>query len=528
MSLLRNFATVGGATMTSRVLGFLRDALLAAIVGAGPAADAFVVAFRLPNLFRRLFAEGAFNSAFVPLFGRAVEEEGEDGARRFAGEIGAALLFALLILTALAEIFMPAVVWALAPGFISDPEKFDLTVLMSRIAFPYLIFMSMLAFLAGILNTYQRFAAAAFAPVMLNVVMVLVLIGIAFSGITDDRTTGMILVAGVSVAGIVQLAVVLWDLKKLGFRIPLKRPRMTKSVKRLLALGLPGVVAGGVTQINIVAGQVIASLQDGANALLYYADRLYQLPLGVIGIAVGVVLLPSLTRQLRSGQDAAYHRSLNQAMEFSLALTLPAAVALAVIPDEIVAVLFQRGKFDEAAVAGTAAALAAFSFGLPAFVLNKVFSPGYFAREDTRTPMWFAAIGMVVNVALSLALFPVFAHVGIALATTIAGWVNTALLGIVLMKRGHFVPDLAVLRRTLLILGASVLMGVVIHYGAEALAAYLTAPMLAVRFLALAVLVGLGMVAFAVLVQLTGAVDLVKWAKSLKQRNTPPPSEAAD
>ncbi|MEP2181262.1 murein biosynthesis integral membrane protein MurJ, partial [Roseibium sp.] len=502
MSLLKNFATVGGATMASRLLGFVRDTLLAAAVGTGPVADAFVVAFRLPNLFRRLFAEGAFNSAFIPLFGRAVEEEGDDAARKFAGEIGAGLLFCLLVLTALAQIFMPAVVWALAPGFVDDALKYDLTVLMSRIAFPYLVFMSMLAFIGGILNTYQRFAAAAFAPVMLNVVMSLVLGGVILSGVEDPYTLGVILTVGVTVAGIFQLAVVLWDLKRLGFRIPIYRPRYTKSVKRLLALGVPGVIAGGVTQINVAVGQVIASLQDGANALLYYADRLYQLPLGVIGIAIGVVLLPSLTRQLRAGHEDQYQHSLNNALEFSLVLTLPSAVALAVVPHEIVSVLFERGRFDALATEGTAAALAAFAFGLPAFVLNKVFSPGYFAREDTKTPMWFAGIGMAVNVALSLAFFPFLQHVGIALATTVAGWVNTGLLVIVLWRRGHFTPDLTVLRKLALILLASCLMGVVIHFAAIGLAPWISGSNLLVRVAGLAALVATGAIVFAVFAQL--------------------------
>ncbi|MTI01162.1 murein biosynthesis integral membrane protein MurJ [Roseibium sp. RKSG952] len=520
MSLLKNFATVGGATMTSRVLGFVRDLLLAAAVGTGPVADAFVVAFRLPNLFRRLFAEGAFNSAFIPLFGRALEEDGEPGARKFAGEIGSALMFCLLVLTALAQIFMPAVVWALAPGFLAEPEKFDLTVMMARIAFPYLIFMSLLAFIGGILNTYQRFAAAAFAPVMLNVVMSAVLGVVLFLGIEDHTTLGIILTLGVAVGGVVQLAVVLVDLKRLGFSIPRLRPRYTKSAKRLLVLGVPGVLAGGVTQINIVVGQIIASLQDGANSMLYYADRLYQLPLGVIGIAIGVVLLPSLTRQLRAGQNDQYQRSLNNALEFSLVLTLPAAVALAVIPDEIVSVLFERGEFRSEAVSGTAAALAAFAIGLPAFVLNKVFSPGYFAREDTKTPMKFAFVGMLVNVALSVALFPVFKHVGIAMATAIAGWVNTGLLVIVLWRRGHFTPDARVIRKIGLILLSSILMGAVIDFAARWMSPYLAHRDLVVNGPALVILVALGMLVFAVLVQMTGASNLISHVKSLKRRNS--------
>jgi len=520
MSLVRNFATVGGATLLSRLLGFIRDVLLAAVVGAGPVADAFVVAFRLPNLFRRLFAEGAFNSAFIPLFGRTVEEEGDEGAKKFAGEVGSALLFCLLVLTALAQIFMPAVVWALAPGFLEDPEKFNLTVMMSRIAFPYLVFMSLLAFVAGILNTYQRFAAAAFAPVMLNVVMTAVLGTVLFIGVQDSTLLGIILTVGVTVGGVVQFLVVVIDLKRLGFRIPVFRPRYTKSAKRLLALGIPGVIAGGVTQINIAVGQIIASLQDGANALLYFADRLYQLPLGVIGIAIGVVLLPSLTRQLRSGHMVAYQHSLNRALEFSLVLTLPAAVALAVIPHEIVSVLFQRVRFDAAAVQGTAAALTAFAFGLPAFVLNKVFSPGYFSREDTKTPMIFAAIGMVVNVVLSIALFPFLKHVGIALATSLAGWVNTGLLIVVLWRRGHFAPDIALLRRLVLVFLASLLMGAVLHFAALLLAPWLTDTWLAVRAAGLALLVVLGMAVFAVFTQISGGADLTGMLKALTRRNT--------
>ncbi len=520
MSLVRNFATVGGATLMSRLLGFVRDVLLAAVVGAGPVADAFVVAFRLPNLFRRLFAEGAFNSAFIPLFGRAVEEEGDEGAKRFAGEIAAALLFCLLALTALAQIFMPFVVWALAPGYLEDPDKYELTVLMSRIAFPYLIFMSLLAFVGGILNTYQRFAAAAFAPVMLNVVMSLVLGGVLLVGVDDNTTLGIILTVGITVGGVVQLMVVIIDLKRLGFRIPVFRPRFTKSARRLLALGIPGVIAGGVTQINIAVGQIIASMQEGANALLYFADRLYQLPLGVIGIAIGVVLLPSLTRQLRAGETAAYQHSLNRALEFSLVLTLPAAVALAVVPHEIVSVLFQRMRFDADAVDGTAAALTAFAFGLPAFVLNKVFSPGYFAREDTKTPMKFAAVGMVVNVGLSIALFPWLMHVGIALATTLAGWVNTGLLIVVLWKRGHFAPDVTLLRRLVLVLAASLLMGVAVHFAAVLLAPYLSDGWLLVRAASLALLVLIGIVAFALMTQLSGGADLLSMMKALRRRNT--------
>lgn len=519
MSLLRNFATVGSATMSSRLLGFLRDVMIAAFVGTGPVADAFFVAFRLPNLFRRLFAEGAFNSAFIPLFARALEEGGEHGARKFAGEILAAFFWTLVAITAIAEIAMPLLVMVLAPGFLADPEKFDLAVLLSRITFPYLACMSLVAFLSGVLNTFRRFAAAALAPVVLNVVMIAVLALIGVSGLVPGTLMGAVMAGGVMLAGIAQLALLVLAVRHLGFSMPMKRPRLTQSVKRLWWLGVPGIVAGGVTQINIVVGTIIASTQAGAVSYLYYADRIYQLPLGVVGIAIGVVLLPDLARQLRSGrEDIALHTQ-NRAMEFALALTLPATVALMVIPSVIIAVLFQRGAFDASDTQATTAALAAYAVGLPAFVLNKVVSPGFFAREDTRTPMWFAGAGMAVNVVGALALAPFLAHVGIALATSLAGWVNTGLLGVTLWRRGHFRFDEGARKRLPLLLVASILMGAVLYGGALALAGPLAAPLLAMRIAALFVLVVVGMAAFALFVQLTGAVDLKGYmARGLRRK----------
>lgn len=521
MSLLRNFATVGGATMLSRVLGFLRDVMIAAFAGAGPVADAFFVAFRLPNLFRRLFAEGAFNSAFVPLFARALEEEGEAGARRFATEVLAAMFWTLLALSLFALAGMAGLVYLLAPGFAADPDKFDLAVLLSRITFPYLLCMSLVAFLSGILNTYRRFAAAAFAPVVLNLVMIAVLVGIWASGLEAGPTLGVVLATGVLVAGIAQLALLLGAVRRLGFRVPLRRARLTPSVRRLWKLGVPGVIAGGITQINIAVGTIIASAQAGAVSYLYYADRIYQLPLGVVGIAIGVVLLPDLARALRSGAATAGAEAndrLNRALEFALALTLPATVALLVVPAPIVSVLFERGAFGPEAAAATTAALVAFAVGLPAFVLNKVFSPAFFAREDTVTPMWFAGVGMVVNVAGALALAPALGHVGIALATSLAGWVNTGLLAAVLWRRGHFRLDARALRRLPLLALASVLMGAGLILGAAVLAPWLGEGGTLLRFLALALLVAVGMALFALFVQVTGAVDLRGYLRRIRDR----------
>lgn len=441
MSMLRNFATVGGATASSRLLGFMRDMLIAAALGTGPVADAFVVAFRFPNLFRRLFAEGAFNAAFIPLFSRTLEGEGRARAARFAGEAATVLLLILLLLTAVFEIAMPVLMLGLAPGFVTDPAKFDLTVLLTRIAFPYLTLVSLLALISGVLNGLGRFAAAAFAPTLLNVVLIGVLLIILAMGWANTRQAGIALTIGTVIGGIAQLAMVWIALRRANFSIPLLRPRLTPAVHRLVSLAVPGLIAGGVTQINIVVGTMIASLSAGAVSYLYYADRLYQLPLGIVGVAIGVVLLPDISRRLRANDVAGTLHAQNRAIEFSLLLTLPAAAALIIIPAEIIAALFQRGAFAAADTAQTAPAVMAFAAGLPAFVLNKVFSPAFFAREDTRTPMRYAIIGVVINVVLSLALFPFFAHIGIALASTIAGWVNTALLARALLRDHALVVD---------------------------------------------------------------------------------------
>jgi putative peptidoglycan lipid II flippase len=507
MSLLKNFATVGAATASSRILGFVRDIFIAAALGAGPVADAFFVAFRFPNLFRRLFAEGAFNSAFIPLFAKSLEGEGEAAAKRFGEEALSGLLTVLLIVTAVAEIAMPLLMLIMAPGFLSDPEKFDLTVFLTRIAFPYLAMVSLVALYSGVLNARGRFAAAAFAPALLNVVLIAALILIFELGYENHPSAGIVLAWATLLGGVLQLAVVAIAASRVGMFLKFRRPRLTPGVRRLIRLGIPGVLAGGITQINIVIGTMIASLAPSAVSWLYYADRVYQLPLGIVGVAIGVVLLPDLARQLRSGRiDVADHTQ-NRALEFAMALTLPAAIALFVMAAPVVAVLFQRGNFDASDTTATASALAAFATGLPAFVLIKVFSPGFFAREDTRTPMWFAGISVAVNIAVSLALFPFLEHVGIAIATTLSGWVNTVLLAVVLHRRGQFKADEGLRKRLPLLLLASVLMGLCL-YGAQ----WLIAPLLAEpgslpAILAVGALVIGGVAAFVLFCQATGAAD---------------------
>ncbi len=524
MKLYRAFATVGGLTMVSRILGFGRDILIAAGLGTGMVADAFVVAFRLPNLFRRLFGEGAFNSAFVPLFSKKLEGEGPAAAQSFAADALAGLLFVLLVLTAVAEIAMPWLVMAIAPGFVSDPAKFDLTVLLTRIAFPYLLCLSLVALLSGVLNSVGRFTAAAAAPILLNIVLIAAL-GVAFAlGLQNSPQAGVVLCWGVAVAGVAQLVMLALAAKREGMGVGLVRPRLTPDVRRLVSLGVPGLISGGITQINIVVGTIIASLQAGAASYLYYADRVYQLPLGIVGVAIGVVLLPDLARKLRAGAEAEVLESQNRALEFALFLTLPASVALAVVAEPIIRVLYERGAFTPEATTATAWALAAFAWGLPAFVMQKVFQPAFFAREDTKTPMRFATVNLIVNVVGSVLLFFVFQglgispHIGIALATTIAGWVNAVLLWAALVKRGHFVADAALYRRLTWIVVASLAMGLVVWLLADAIAPWLVKPQpTAVRFVALAALVTAGMLSYFTLVHLTGAVNLMALARRLKR-----------
>lgn len=509
MSLLRNFATVGGATLSSRLLGFVRDILMAAALGTGPVADAFVVAFRFPNLFRRLFAEGAFNSAFVPLFARTLEGEGQEEARAFAQEAMAGLLTVLALVSALAMIAMPVLMLVLAPGFVGDEAKFDLTVFLTRITFPYLTLVSILALVSGVLNGLGRFAAAAFAPTLLNVVLIIVLWVALGAGFAGQDEAGMLLAIGVVIGGFAQLALVWADLHRARYALNLVRPRWSPRMKRLVQLGVPGVIAGGITQINIVVGTMIASLQAGAVSLLYYADRLYQLPLGVVGIAIGVVLLPELSRRLKAGDEAGVKVASARSLEFAMLLTLPSAVALATIAPELVSVLFERGAFDETARVGTAAALQAFAIGLPSFVLIKVFSPAFFAREDTKTPMLIGGVSVAVNIAISLALFPSIGHVGIAFATSVSGWVNACILYVVMVRRGYWHVERALLIKVLLLLLCALVMGALLWALSGQLAPWLAIEThLPVRIGALGLLIVAGIISFFGLAHLSGAAKL--------------------
>ena len=414
--LVRGFLSVGIWTLISRVSGFVRDILMAAWLGTGAMAEAFLIALSLPNMFRRFFAEGAFNTAFVPMFSKKLEDREE--ARRFAAEAFSGLFMVVLILSALAMIFMPVLVWLMASGFAGD-ERFELAVEYGRITFPYILLISLASMVSGVLNANSRFTAAAAAPVLLNLLFIVAM----YLGRWQGWDLGLTLAWATPITGIAQLGLVWWDAHRTGWTFVPQRPRLSPDMRRLLAVALPAAFAGGVVQINLLVGRQVGSQFEGAIGWLSYSDRLYQLPLGVVGAAVAVVLLPELARRLRADDHIGGQSAYNRATEFGLFLTLPAAFAIAVIAQPMVSTLFERGQFTAHDTIMTSRALVVYALGLPAFVLQKILQPLYFAREDTKTPFRYALISMVVNAAVAFGLMPFFGFLAAALGTTIAAWV---------------------------------------------------------------------------------------------------------
>lgn len=512
--MLRGILTVGGWTMASRLLGFARDMLIAALLGAGPVADAFFVALKLPNLFRRLFGEGAFNAAFVPAFSGMLASEGRQAARDFAVETFGVMAFWLGGLTVLGEIFMPQLMAVLAPGFEGDPAKFALAVELSRITFPYLILICLAALVSGVLNGADRFTAASASYVLFNVVSIAFMIWLT----PYVPTVGHALAWGVTASGVAQLALLMWASARAGMGLRLPRPRLTPRVRVLLRRMAPGLVGAGVTQLNLAVDVIIASLLPaGSVSLLYYADRVNQLPLGVIGTAVGTALLPLLSRQVRAGEAAAASHTMNRALEYALLLTLPAALALAVTARPVIAVLFGRGAFSAASVTGSAHALAAYAIGLPAFVVVKVLAPGFFARADTATPVKIGVASVLLNLALNLALMRPLQQVGPALATSLAAIFNVVCLAHVLRRRGYLALDGQLRLRLPRILAAACLMAVVLWVGERAIYAPLDRSG-TLRAAGLALLISLGMAAYFGAGQALGAFDLREFGTTLLRR----------
>jgi len=508
MNLYKNFFSVGSMTLLSRVLGFVRDIMIAGLLGTSMAADAFFAAFRFPNLFRRLFAEGAFNAAFIPMFAGVLEQKGEAEARRFSARIISWLALFLALVLVVTEIFMPQIMAKFVPGFVADEEKFKFTILLARICFPYLALMSIMSAYGAMLNGLGKFLAAAFAPVMLNIVLIAIL-GFLVFFITDKTGGAVLLSLGVIVGGFAQVAIVIWALYKTGMFPDMQWPAFDRDIGKFFKLALPVMFSGGITQINIFVGTIIASGATSAISYLYYADRLYQLPLGIIGIAIGVVLLPELSRHLKGNRPKMAALAQEKSLFLSMMLGIPASVALFVLAKPIVQILFERGAFDAAATLATASALGAFSLGLPAFVLIKVFQPGFFARHDTLTPTILAAISVLINIGISLLLFPALAQTAIAIATSIAAWFNALFLLGILAKRGHFSMQGKVLRKHVLIICASLLMLGILLVSRDFFALILdnsAAPVMQIGILAL--IIGVGMVFYFAILHLFRIINM--------------------
>lgn len=519
MSLVKNVGTIGGLTAISRVFGFVRDILLARVMGAGGVADAWQLAFQLPNLFRRLFAEGAFASAFVPLFNRHMTD-GEHEGKKFASEILAVLLPILVLFGALFMIAMPWILWAFANEELrGDARTYEIGVTMARIAFPYLLFMSLASLVAAVLNSLSRFAAAAAAPIILNMCMVGALIyGMTLPGGEPSREmTGLALAISVSLSGLLQLLWLIWWMHRGGFRIPLSRPRLTRRVKEMGILIVPAVFGAGVYQISrFVDLAFMRGLPDGSLTHMAMADRWNQLPLGIIGIALGTAILPALSRMVARDEHDEVRRLQSNAVELSMLLTVPAAVALFFTGTAIVRVFMQGGQFTPEDATITGAVLSALVLGLPAYVLVKVLTPNFFARKDTRTPVYTAAVSLVVTVALNLLLIPRLGVVALAVAGSIGAWVNTALLYAILARRGFFHITPLVIDRVTRISIASAVMGAVLWYAVQWGEPYFDGTTVE-RLGSLMGLMGVGAIAFAVVGAMLRVLDKATIARLMQR-----------
>jgi putative peptidoglycan lipid II flippase len=464
MSLLKNVGTIGGLTLVSRIFGFARDILLARTLGAGGVADAWQLAFQLPNIFRRLFAEGAFASAFVPLFNQRMAKDGDTGeARAFADQILAVLIPILLVFSALFLIAMPWVMGLFASDTLAaDAERFDLAVLMARIAFPYLALMSLATLFAAILNSLSRFAAAAAAPIFLNLCLIAALVigGMGGTGEAAKQVTGTYLAISVTLSGVIQLLWLAYWTRRMQFRLNLVRPRVTPGVREFGTLILPAVFGAGVYQISrFIDLFFIASLPDKSITFLAMADRLNQMPLGIIGIALGTAILPGLSRFIAQDDRDGASRLQSNAVELAMLLTLPAAIALYIAGPALTSAFYVGGAFTAADGLMTGAVVGGLVVGLPAYVLVKVLVPNYFARKDTRTPVITAGLSLLINIGLNLLFIPILGIIGLALAGSLAAWTNALMLYALLHRRGQYRLTPLVTGRIARIALAAALMG---------------------------------------------------------------------
>tara|TARA_B100002051_G_scaffold8966_1_gene7542 strand:+ start:42 stop:1571 length:1530 start_codon:yes stop_codon:yes gene_type:complete len=447
MNLIKSISTFGFFTLISRLLGYLRDLLIAMYLGSGPIADAFFVAFRIPNTFRRLFSEGTFNAAFVPSYSSEMLL-GKIRSQNFANKIFNLLLLGLLLIVLIIEIFMPSFIFVIAPGFSDNFDKLDLTIALTRITFPFLLFVSLSSFFSAILNSHNKFAVASAAPIILNIFLILVLL---FQSYINDHLV-VYLSYAVTFAGIIQLIFLLFFIRKFYFpKITLKF-KIDKKVKLFFSKLLPSIFSSGVTQINILVGTIIASFQASAVSYLYYADRIYQINLAIAGIAIGTVLLPSLSKYIQSGNKKKIEFIQNKAIELSLFLSLPATIALLIASEEITSSLFGYGSFDKISVKNSAKALFYFALGLPAFSFIKIFSTFLFARHNTKIPFYFSVISVIMNILISVYYFNKIGFIIIPISTSISSWFNAIILLVYLINKKYYFINLNLIKSLLKII----------------------------------------------------------------------------
>ncbi|WP_084399225.1 murein biosynthesis integral membrane protein MurJ [Henriciella aquimarina] len=508
MSVLKNTLTQSTWTLGSRALGFLRDVVILAKLGAGPVADAFFTALMFPNLFRRVFAEGAFAQAFVPAYSRTLEAEGPEAARQLAEETLRGLLAVTAFLVIVAQLAMPWIMILLHGGYRNDPVHFPLAILLTQITMPYMSFMALAALLSGILNSGGKFAMSAGAPTLLNFSLLIA----AFIG-SDNYEISKSLAVAVSVAGLLQVILLWYGVSRQKIRLRLGLPKLTPGVKRVAALAVPGTIAASGMQINIMVSQALASFETGAKTWLYSADRLYQLPLGLVGVAVGLAILPRLSRAARSDDRGQSQSVMDNGVGLAMALTLPAAAALMAAPFLFVDGFFTRGDFTSLDAQQTARALFHFGWGVPAFVLIKVLAPGFFAREDTRTPMGYSLTSVGVNTVLGASLFFLLktngmaGFPGLAIATSTAAWVNAGLLFIGLLRRDWYRPGGELVRRLVSVFIASSAMAGLLWFLAnhsDTIANYT----LDSKFLAALAIAAVGAAAYGLFALIFGAIRI--------------------
>ena len=514
MNIIKPLFRVSGMTLISRLLGFIRDILIAATFGAGSIADAFFIALKFPNIFRRIMAEGALNMSFIPMFSKKLSNKNE--ANIFFSEIFNFLFWSLLLIVSIFEILMPALVFILAPGFLQDPKKIDLVVDLARISFPYLFFISLVTLLCGVLNSLGKYLLAASMPIFVNISMIIALLHVQTTEIQNTRAAALLLMVSFLISGVLQLALCVYGCKKHDFFPKVKLPKISDSIKKFMILSFPAIGAGGIIQINILIGSIIASFEDKAVSYLYYADRIYQLPLAMIGISMGIILLPELSKEIAQKNSKNIDLIQEKSLEISLLLATPAAFGLIFLSQEIIMVLFERAFFTNTDTIATSRALIVFAMGLPAFVCVKIFQVMFFSRENTRSPMIFAGFTVLTNIFISLALFQYFGYLGIAIATTISSWINLILLYRESAAKKYFIFNTRLLNRIIKIIIASTIMILILFLIEKNSSILQFSEGYIVNFLILLCYIIIGIIFYGIICQLLKIIELKSFFRYMR------------